>query len=203
MSLRAVAFLVAASATMGCSSAEVEEGTYVARLTGSDAWVSVVIEGEAAVAYSCGGAESLEQQTRWMAGTVDGAAIALAGEGWALELEEDEGLLSGALEGPGGERFSVDTDAVFEGDRPEDLRGLFTAVVDGCRAGVIIDEDGAVRGAFCTEAGFLSQVTPVMPVQQTPDGIPVEAEGPTGVRSFAVRPVDVAAVHAEVAADGG
>lgn len=186
---------------MGCGGTDLEDGTYVARLSTSDAWVSVVVEGDVAIAYSCGGAESLEEQTRWMAGTVDGSRVTLDGEGWTLDLEEDAGRLTGALAGPASERFSVDAEAVFEGERPDSLRGLFTAVVDGCRAGVIIDEDGGVRGAFCTEAGFLSQVTPVMPVQQTADGIPVEAPGPNGVRTFAVQPVDVAAVRAEVGAN--
>lgn len=194
--------LVAAGATMGCGGAGAEDGTYVARLSGSDAWVSVVVEGDAAIAYSCGGAESLDRQTRWLAGTVDGGRITLAADGWSVELEEDDGILTGALAGPDGERFSVDADAVFEGDRPQGLSGLFSAVVDGCRAGVIIDEDGAVRGAFCTEAGFRSQVTPVMPVRQTPEGIAVEAPGPDGVRTFAVQPVDVAAVRAELGAGG-
>lgn len=201
MSLRWLALLLATSTTIGCGSTEVEDGTYVARLSNSDAWVSVVVEGDVAIAYSCGGAESLEEQTRWMAGTVDGTAVTLDADGWTLDLEEEAGRLTGALAGPAGERFSVETEAVFEGERPESLRGLFTAVVDGCRAGVIIDDDGGVRGAFCTETGFLSQVTPVMPVQQTADGIPVEAPGPDGVRSFAVQPVDVAAVRAEVGAN--
>jgi hypothetical protein len=204
MRVRRETLCAVAVVLMGCGGGEVDDGTYVARLSTSDAWVSVEVRDQSAVAYVCGGSQSLETETRWMHGTANGDELRFERDGWVLELREEGEILAGVLVDPDGGRTTVDADALDDSVTPDErLTGLFTAVVDGCRSGVIIDRNGDAQGAFCTELGFMSQVTPVQPVVRTPDGIAVEAQGPEGLRSFFVNAVDLPSVLAELEAEGG
>ncbi|MEM1032138.1 MAG: hypothetical protein AAF928_10450 [Myxococcota bacterium] len=200
ISTRWVSTVIAGVLAAGCSSSEVDSGTYVARLSAPDAWVAVAIEDDRAVAYTCGAGPDLTEQTRWMAGTVSDGRVVATRDGWRIDLEtSDDETLTGSLTAPDGDTASVAAEVLPPPGGVDGLRGLLTSVVDGCRAGVIIDADGSARGAFCTELGFLSQVTPVMPVQDAVDVLAVEALAPEGGPvSFSVTPVDIPALHREL-----
>lgn len=167
-------------------------GTFIDRLPGVDPWLAVTIEGDQAAAFVCGGPETLSTHTRWMTAALDGDHMRFEEDGWVLDLSATDDTLAGSLVDPQGVTLTVSA------LRPEEpIAGLFTAVDSGCRAGVIVATGEKAQGAWCDDLGNLSQVTPLMPLAQGPDGIEVVAvDAPGGARNFFVHPASVAEIVA-------
>jgi hypothetical protein len=180
---RATKLALAALACAGCS--DTPEGTWVTKL--ADAWVGVKVEGEDAAAYVCGSGETLTTHTRWMHAAVDGDDVTFERDGWRLEVTVEVAAVKGELFAPDGAIHPVEAHLA----RDNQLEGLYTAIDAGCRAGLILvsSGDADTQGAWCDGFGHLAQVTPVMPVELTPNGIAVTADTSLGFRNFFVQPV--------------
>ncbi|MCA9618020.1 MAG: hypothetical protein KC731_03300 [Myxococcales bacterium] len=150
--------------TVGCGgdeTASTSSGTWMAKLSGSNMWLAVTVDGDEAAAFVCGSEDKLTTHTRWLVGASDSP---LEADGWSLSLDLESAKAS--LEGPGAADSFPDV-ALSEAKGP--LAGLYTAFDSGCQDGVIIfsaSEDGMqvdALGAWCSAAGDFSQVTPILP----------------------------------------
>jgi hypothetical protein len=178
-----------------CSSAA-PDGTWVAKDVAGDAWLAIEVQDETAVAYVCGGAQTLATHTRWLAGDAEEHTV-LDRDGFRLELDIHDEAVSGTFTGAG-------TTGEFTAARVPDggVAGLFNVVTDGCRTGVIVASGDVsdAQGAFCSAVtDELAQVTPMMPLTQTSDGLGVVAHTEMGDVELFVREVVVAEVAAEIA----
>ncbi|MEM9692852.1 MAG: hypothetical protein AAGA56_09930 [Myxococcota bacterium] len=203
MSVRMSLVAAFAATVVGCAddaadSTALDDGTYVIRTTDRSVWAAVEVRGDSAIAFVCGRDETLTTATRWMTGSVDGTSFSLREGDWTLNLEAASDSLSGRLEGPAFDD-AIAGGGIDRGSPPETPAGLFTNIVDGCRAGLIVDSSGQARGAYCDEFGFLSQVTPVRPLTQ--NTWQVEALGADGdTVSFEVEGVELTEIQAEISA---
>lgn len=164
---------------------------FAAPLDGTDAAVGAVIVGDAISVYVCGGPTQYASVSQWFEGTLDatGAAAFDAG-GASLRARLDGDTLSlsfsvGAL----GAR-SVTVTRVADGG----VAGLYEAVDDGGRAGVIVlpatgGEDARVVGAWRSRVGVAWQVTPIRPLLLTLRALRVDVHRDGALRALWVRPV--------------
>jgi hypothetical protein len=187
-----------AGLVVGCTST-MPEGTWVGRNVEDDAWLAVKVQEDSAVVYVCGGDHTLATHTRWLAGHAE-SSTSFEREGWAVDLEIDEDETTGTLSHDGIETAFTATRIPVGG-----LAGLFTQVTDGCRTGVIVasgDSAGVdAQGAFCAGVNGqneLAQVTPMIPVQQTADGLGVIAATASGDVELFVHELDAVEVAAEI-----
>ena len=154
------------------------DGTYFGVVAESDAVLAISVDGDVAVAYVCGGPESLETSTRWYRGKVaDGKATLEALTGQTLEVTFDGEDAAGTFVDWEGVTFSFD--AVAES---EDLfHELYMVIDSGCRTGVVVkkhpDGEEVVQGAWCNDLGIFEQVTPIAPIEVGAVQLSVEVEG--------------------------
>ena len=162
------------AALAGCAS-DPEPGVFVGAIEGSDSVVGVVTDGEAGLAYLCGGSMSMYTHHAWVPLSF-GRDGALAGEGGGAEisLEPDEADgYSGRVIDPDGVELTVD---LARGAAPE---GPYEAEVDSdCPAGaVVFERDGRLllQGVVCV-AAIPAQVVPVGQITSDGAGIRVRAD---------------------------
>ena len=109
--LRAVGLAVVVAAA-GCASAPVAgepmDGTYVGAVQGSDAWITVVVRGNDAAVYACGGAASFSTVSRWYVGTRAGQAVTVSKDGWTATATVSGGYAVGKLTPPTGAPLAFD-----------------------------------------------------------------------------------------------
>jgi hypothetical protein len=183
-----VAFvLLGATLCAGCESTP--EGTWVARVEGADAWLAVKVEGDHASAFVCGGATTLEANTRWLYAEADGEDLSFAQDDVSLDVTVEPASVTGDLVLHG---TSVPINAHLA--VAKDLEGVYAVLDAGCLAGLIIvapteEQPKVARGAWCDNLGHFSQVTPVEPVALTPRGIEATADTMLGFRTLFMQPV--------------
>ncbi len=175
-----LAVLVAAcsSETVQPLESEIVGGTYFGVVNGSDAVLAISVDGDIAVAYVCGGTESLETSTRWYRGTVtDGKATleALTGQTLNVTFEGDEAV--GTFIDWEGETFSFDA----LGETEDRFHELYMVLDSGCRTGVVVKKhaggEEVVQGAWCNDLGIFEQVTPIAPIEVGAAQLSVEVSG--------------------------
>lgn len=167
------------------SAPEVADGTYVGKLDGSDAMVAVTIAGEDVVVYSCGGPLTIHLHTRWYRGTLDGDTVELTSDDGATGSIKLVGeTVSGSLGQRDGQALAlVDT----ERKGSDTATALFSVVDEGCRTGVIVQQDTpdaepVVQGAWCAPAAtgdedeIFSQVTPITPIEAGLTSLKIEVD---------------------------
>jgi hypothetical protein len=189
---------LAGVAASGCAGAEsvdpapVSAPLYVGNVSGIDALLAVVVDGEELVAYVCGGSSSFATHSRWFR--------APAGDAREREIDlENDGLsLVGSLDGSGarGELREADgtirswTAAALHGG----VAGLYAVEDEGCLTGVIVgaSEEGAdppAQGTWCNAAGERAQVTPLRPILLQDRGFEVSVTVGGKSRQLFVTPV--------------
>jgi hypothetical protein len=161
---------VLAGLGVGCSS-ETAPGapTFVGTLTGKDAVVGAVAEGDDVSFYVCGGASTYSTMTRWIQGTAraDGS-LDLLSKGWRVTGNLEVG--AGELEGEG-VTYSWQ---VHPSTGP--LEGLYETVDSGCRTGAVVGDFGdgvgtRLQGTWCDTSNRFAQVTPIA---ISPQGIQID-----------------------------
>ncbi len=175
--------LVVVGLLVGCGGGvPVPDGEWVGRMDSSDAWVAIRADGGKLAAYVCGGPDTLETHTRWWSGAA-AADVSLESDGWTIEATLGGGQAGGTLTDVDGNEEAFSLDELPDGG----VAGLFTGFDSDCRAGVIVQEDESVQGAWCSSDGLFAQVTPVTPVSM--DGFEVTADTAIGERTFDVERV--------------
>jgi hypothetical protein len=159
--------------------------TVVGRVQDTDVAIAVVSDGAAGVAYLCGGPQTLQPWTRWLTGE-GGVLHDTEGEGWRVEIDEDG---AGGWVRPPGEGALPWAGAEAIGDA-----GLYSAVDEGCRTGVVVDTADGAQGVWCSKQGYVEQVTPVTPVSK--GGFAVKVELSSGLRELTVRRFGAAELQA-------
>lgn len=198
--------LAAVLAGPGCSTAESNadgddaedsEADTVARLAsgtiaGTDIFVATVYEEGNAIAYFCGGDTTFETHTRWFAGPpTEAGAFEHSVEGWRVTGDADGDGVTGTLMLPDGTEHEYTTRDASESS----LAGLYSAEVDGCRAGVIVvegDGEPQAQGTYFCEGddALFVQVIILAPVALSPGGgIDVSVPLPDGEVMLTVEPV--------------
>ena len=169
--LRAVGLAVVVAAA-GCASSPVAgeptDGTYVGAVQGSDAWITVVVRGNDAAVYACGGAASFSTVSRWYVGTRAGQAVTVSKDGWTATATVSGGHAVGKLTPPTGAPLAFDVGRAHANT----LDGLYAVTDQGKRTGVIVRQDPggspAVQGAwFGPTLDAVAQVTPILPVAKS------------------------------------
>jgi len=156
---------------------------------GVDAWVAVQGDGDAAIAYVCGGPSSMSTHTRWFTGADGGASLAMEKDGWTLaaELPGPGGPDGGTLTDPDGRAYDFQT---------ADDADLFTAQNAGCRDGAIVRPgargEAAAQGVWCDGDGALAQVTPIGSIGLGLAEIEVEVDTGQSRRVFTMTLMDPA-----------
>jgi hypothetical protein len=186
--LVASAALLVALGSAGCggdesTAADAPEGEWVGTIAGTDAWVAISAADGVAAAYVCGGPETLSTHTRWWRADVGDGALSMDADGWQLATTLVAGTISGTLTDPNGVVVSFDA----EFSALDDLAGIFGALTSGCRSGVIVKSTSSSQGAFCDGIDFVSEVTPLMPIDAA--GFTVTADTLQGPVEFLVEPV--------------
>lgn len=168
-----------------------EQAVFVGRIAGSDIAMAVVIEDGAALAYVCGGPQTLDTHTTWMRGAERGSAVSAQSATSSLTAVLSERTLDGTL---------VDTQGIhrhFSLTREDSASraGLYESTEGACRTGVILFDatSGAAQGAGCDALGRRSQVTPVRPMTVSTNGLAAHA-ALSPERVLYVRPVRPALV---------
>lgn len=186
---------------------------YVGEAAGSDAVIAVTIADSEIVAYVCGGATSYTTQSKWYRGqlpasdstlspadsTVSLSTVSLvAKDGTTMLLSFDaDGVPAKGTVGDASAELSK-----LRSANPDDVRGLYSAVDQGCRTGVIVFGDPQsprIQGTWCStvrgpdiEGGTLSifaQVTPILPVTlDASGGLRVRVEPPGVSRDLVTLP---------------
>lgn len=160
------------------------EGTYVGKLSGSDAEIAIVASNGSVLAYVCGGDRSYTSATRWFVGEA-GEGLHLEKDGWRIDGALVDQAWQGTLLSPSGDSLAWSTEAVANGSEA----GLYMAEIDGGKAGVIVHESGAqieIQGAWREKIGRVLQVTPVMPVHVEAGSLLVSIDRPDGARLIKV-----------------
>src|SRR5688500_11002329 len=183
--MAAAAALVASVACAGDELLPDENGqvVYVGAAPGSDVVVGLAIDEEVDrfVVYVCGGDATYTSHTRWFAGDLRGGGRALAAtrDGWTIDglVAGDGTWASGTLTDPAGASLAW-TATIGGGDvGDEGVPGLYAAVDDGCRTGVVVLDDGSgtarAEGTGGHADGARAQVTPVAPMMLTSRGLEV------------------------------
>ncbi len=171
------------------------EGTWVARLSGADAWVGITVEGERAAAFVCGGETALDTHTRWMLASADADEVTFEEGGFRLDVSLSDERAEGALLEPDGTALSFDARRVDEGG----VAGLYFGFDSGCGDGLIVlsganPDAPEALGAWCDSDGLRAQVTPVLPIERTAAGVAAFVELTSGRRDFFMTPVVPATV---------
>ncbi len=140
--------------------------TLIGSVAGSDAVVALVTDGAHVTFYLCGGPTSYVDLTRWFSGSVDGSALQAS--------STDQATLSGQVDGAGAHGTIVLPDGVTlawtaRPAVPDTDEGLYAAVDEGCRTGVVVMQASAsadvqMQGTWCNSERARMQVTPVLPV---------------------------------------
>ena len=156
------------------------QGIYVGEVEGTTAMVGLVRDGAVLSAYVCGREDTLATHTRWFHGALneDGGTFALQADSWTLSGTFEGDALSGTLDAPDDSSSTV----LLEMAAADTLGGLYSVVDSECRAGlIVIDAETAgtlvTQGAWCDGSGLVMQVTPMMPVVLTGEGIQVSVDG--------------------------
>jgi hypothetical protein len=160
------------------------EGTFVGKLSGSDAEIAIVTSDASVVAYVCGGDRSYTSTTRWFVGDA-AEGLHLVKDGWRIDGTLANQTWQGTLTAPSGEELAWSAEAVAPGSEA----GLYQAEIDGGKAGVIVHESGAqidIQGAWREKIGRVLQVTPVMPVHVEAGSLLVSIDRPDGARQITV-----------------
>jgi hypothetical protein len=193
---RLTAALLTMVGAAGCGGESVnpvgaEPMTVVGRVQDTDVAIAVVSDAEGSVAYLCGGPETLQPWTRWLAG--DGGVLEdTDGEGWRVEVDDDG---AGGWVRPPGEGALPWQATEATGDA-----GLYSTVDEGCRTGVVVDAAYGAQGVWCSKQqggkqGYVEQVTPVTPISKA--GFLVEVALSSGVRELTVHPFGAAEMTAQ------
>lgn len=177
------------AAATGCNSTP--SGMWVTRLTGTDAWVGITVDGSEGAAFLCGGETTLETHTRWMLTTVDSESVIFRQDDFEIEITLSEGDVAGQLVEPSGAAVAFEARRVGE----EDVAGVYFGFDSGCGDGLIVLDGGAsgtteALGAWCNESGLREQVTPVLPIERTNQGVAAFVELPNERRDFFMTRVD-------------
>jgi hypothetical protein len=188
--LAACAVLLGASC--GPADASAPPATFVGAVDTSDAVVGLAVDDRGLAFYVCGGSTSYASLTRWFSSTApstDGAFDATS-EGWSVHGAASASAWRGTLTAPDGTTRTWAATA----SGAATLSGLYAAVDDGCRAGLVVAQatpDGApqVQGTWCSAAGEFRQVTPIQPFARTDRGIRVRVDAPGGARELYLAPV--------------
>jgi hypothetical protein len=148
--------------------------TYVGKVTdpGADAVIGAVSDGAEITVYLCGGPNSYATDTRWLRGPVDAAgAFSVESEGFTVAGDVSGGHVITDL----GITLSW-TMAEASGD----LEGVYQSE-GACRTGAVVGDfagDGTMQlqGTWCDGAGKFMQVTPIMPIALTAEGLEARVE---------------------------
>lgn len=108
--------------------------TYVGTVTGSDAQVAVLIDGNWLTVYTCGGEESWETHTGWFYGLPDGDSFDLQYAGLHVSGRFDEERSWGTL------TLADGTELEFDAPRaePDTAAGIYYRQQNGDRTGLIV-----------------------------------------------------------------
>jgi hypothetical protein len=164
--------------TLTACGSEPAPAAWVGSVSGSDVVVAMANEKGALRAYVCGGATTYASHSRWFQGSADSGsgAFEAARDGWSIAGETSAETASGTITAPGGEVLSFAATAASESA----LEGLFAVEDSGCETGVVAqtgaDGEPWVQGTWCDNSGHFAQVTPVMPIELTKDGLRVRVD---------------------------
>lgn len=159
--------------------------TYVGKLTdpGADAVIGAVSDGAEITVYVCGGAKTYAGDTRWLRGPVDAnGGFSLVSDGLTVTGDVSAG--------------HVVTDAGITlswtmAEASGDLEGVYESR-GACRTGAVVGDfagDGTMQlqGTWCDGAGKFMQVTPILPIALTAEGIAAKVEIAGAGRFFLTR----------------
>ena len=139
-----------------------EVRSYVGVAAGTDAFVSVVVDGSRALAYVCDGVPADPEGTTptiqaWFNGPSDGDAVDVTGPQGRLQVQLTATEMTGTLTLPDGRTLPVSGRTVGAD------AGLYRAEASGAEAsavgGWILASDGQQRGGVGTETGGTSKVS--------------------------------------------
>jgi len=174
------ASLTAATLVFACGGSSSNQGpteSFVGTVSGTDAVVGLVVNGDDAFLFFCGGPTTLQSLTHWIHGTVqagepfqftDGVVTAsgsIAGgrASGTLRLSSGGSPEAWSAEAPA----SGTTAGVYAKNIPDE--GLADLVVLPASGG----EEPTAEGAFRTTASAIFQVTPLHPLENTSQGVAV------------------------------
>jgi hypothetical protein len=194
--MRAFAALILLFAASACGPAPILlDGAYGGPLLAeTEAVAGLVVQGAAAAFFVAGKGESLESHTRWFTGDLDPEKrrALLQADGWSVDLRPDGLDVLALLTDPENANTTFRMSA-GSGESPE---GLYSAMDEGCRLGVVIHTpDGTTspeaQGVWCSAGGTHKEVT-VGDLAADPIEVTVDVDGES--RTIAVDPVDPGAL---------
>ena len=123
---------------------------------------------------------------------VDQDGFELASEAWESTGTVAGDTATGSLRDPDGMSHAWTLHAAPKGS----LANLYSVMHSGCRTGVIVLDDGkteepAVQGGWCNGEGLIKQVTPMLPLALTSEGLEISVDLDTGPESFFVQPHEI------------
>lgn len=125
--------------------------TFVGTVGGTDAFVSVVVDGSRAMAYVCDGVPGASPTAptiqAWFNGPSDGTTVDVSQPAGRLQLQLTDTTMTGTLTLADGRTLPV-TGSAVTGDA-----GLYRAASGGAVAGWILSQNAEQRGGFSFDGG--------------------------------------------------
>jgi len=172
----------------------VDRQLFVGAVEGTNALAALVRQNGQIAFYVCGHGDTLQSHTRWFNGemVVDQDGFELASEAWESTGTVAGDTATGSLRDPDGMSHAWTLHAAPKGS----LANLYSVMHSGCRTGVIVLDDGkteepAVQGGWCNGEGLIKQVTPMLPLALTSEGLEISVDLDTGPESFFVQPHEI------------
>jgi hypothetical protein len=150
-------------------------GVAVGAVESTDVKIAVASNDQHVVVYACGGPTSIQEWTHWYGGALSSPeAFEVMADAWSVEGQRDASGWKGNVKAPTGITYAWSAASAPAGT----IAGLYGVVDGGCRTGVIVEQSSpsaspGVQGAWCDGKGQFEQVTPILPVALTAQGIEV------------------------------
>ena len=189
---------------VGCGSSDSDETStpstsaevrsYVGVATGTEAFVSVVVDGSRALAYVCDGVPADPVGTTptvqgWFNGASDGTAVDVDGPAGRLQVQLTATEMTGTLTLADGRTLPV-SGRVAGGDA-----GLYRAEASGAGGsavgGWILAADGQQRGGFGTQTGTTSKISGTRALNLSQQTISVEGLATARISKVGITPIPI------------
>lgn len=150
--------------------------TYVGTVDGTDVSVGLVTDGAYTALFFCGGPTSFGTATKWFRFADSGDSFTAHAGSWTATGTTNGDGASGTLDKGNGQTLTWSASRAPDGS----LVGLYESIDSSGTSGVVVRDDtnaAGTQGALITTQGAIEQIIPILPLEQTENGLRVQVDG--------------------------
>ncbi len=180
-SLLLVACLLPLALMSGCDSETPTSNVFVGSTASGEVFAASIWNEDSVLVYTCGRDGSLDDATAWLSASPQDMSVEVTDGEFNVVITREDALIRGSLTNASGTE-ALDLRAI----RNIQDAGIFSRLDGDCRtAAIAMRRNGEllIQGAhFCTGAGTIHQVTPVLPPELLGERLVVSFDDGSGVR---------------------